>query len=295
MLVRATVSRILLDQSNKMATGVVVKKGEQEYTIKAPLVISNAGINNTGRMLPLRAMGAKEMKSSVKRLGLSLSCVNLFIGLRAKAEELDIPMAQNIWLWKKSNFESLDKIYDEDAEESERFNLQFISFPSTKDPEWEQRYPGRTTCLVISLGTHQLFEEWFNSKTGHRGKDYEGLKQDFGRALFGDLCKMYPQLEDKVEYLDVGTPLTYQHYLGGMEGEIYGLNHSAKRFDPEMLAVLRPETSIKGLYITGQDISTCGIVGGLLGGVLCGSAILKRNLMGDLVNLKRKQKKIKND
>ena len=35
-----------------------------------------------------------------------------------------------------------------------------------------------------------------------------------------------------------------------------------------MVAKLRPETDVPGLYLTGQDILTCGFTGGLFAGVI---------------------------
>ena len=35
-----------------------------------------------------------------------------------------------------------------------------------------------------------------------------------------------------------------------------------------MVAQLRPETDVPGLYLTGQDILTCGFTGGLFAGVI---------------------------
>ena len=57
------------------------------------------------------------------------------------------------------------------------------------------------------------------------------------------------------------------------------------RFDPLTVAKLRPETDIPGLYLTGQDILSCGFTGALFAGVISAQAILGRNVMGDLIKL----------
>ncbi|MCC6373733.1 MAG: FAD-dependent oxidoreductase, partial [Moraxellaceae bacterium] len=47
--------------------------------------------------------------------------------------------------------------------------------------------------------------------------------------------------------------------------EIYGLDHDPKRFEQTWL---RTKTDIDGLYLTGQDIMTCGVVGAMIGGLM---------------------------
>lgn len=45
-----------------------------------------------------------------------------------------------------------------------------------------------------------------------------------------------------------------------------------------------------GLYLTGQDVCSCGFTGALYGGLLCASAVLQRNVMNDLVALHKQIK-----
>jgi len=47
---------------------------------------------------------------------------------------------------------------------------------------------------------------------------------------------------------------------------------------------------VKNLYLTGQDIFNCGIVGSAFGGLLCASEVLNRNVYADLVTLKNKSR-----
>jgi len=55
--------------------------------------------------------------------------------------------------------------------------------------------------------------------------------------------------------MDIGSPLSNSFYLGSPKGEIYGLDHTVKRFgSPEILMHLRPETEITGLVLTGKYI-----------------------------------------
>ncbi|MOA65493.1 hypothetical protein D3C78_1919010 [compost metagenome] len=47
----------------------------------------------------------------------------------------------------------------------------------------------------------------------------------------------------------------------------------------------RAQTPIKGLYITGQDLATDGVIGALVGGVLCASAVVGKDLMTHIRSL----------
>jgi all-trans-retinol 13,14-reductase len=289
VMVRAPVTQILLDEQNKKAVGVTVNKGGQNHTIHAPLVVSSTGLKVTRKLLPKQDVLSEAVHKTVDSVGQSMSCLQVFIGLKGTAEELGLPKGQNIWLWKNNDFnKSVEALEGDSPELDQYFPMSFISFPSTKDPVWEERFPGKSTCLIISGGTYKWFEEWVGSATQHRGKDYEAVKKELGTILWNDLLQMYPQLEDKVEYLDVGTPLTFQYYLGAPTGEIYGMDHNIQRFSAESMTILRPETQFEGLYLAGQDVAVCGITGGMMGSILCTSAILKRNIVNDIMALRQK-------
>jgi phytoene dehydrogenase-like protein len=59
-------------------------------------------------------------------------------------------------------------------------------------------------------------------------------------------------------------------------GEAYGLSATPARF---RLKCLTPQTAVRNLYLTGQDVCTLGVAGALMGGVLTASAALGRNLV----------------
>jgi all-trans-retinol 13,14-reductase len=87
--------------------------------------------------------------------------------------------------------------------------------------------------------------------------------------------------------MDVGTPVTNQYYLACPKGEIYGLDQKLVRFSAEVASKLRPKSDIKGLYLTGQDILTCGFASNVMMGLLCASQILNRNIYNDLLKLRK--------
>jgi len=292
VLVRAPVTNILSDDDNSHVTGIAVKRGSQSILIRAPLVISDAGIFNTYNKLLPREMSEKfNLSSSLKKVQSGIAALQVFIGLKGSHEELKVKVSGNIWAFTDSDVHNIVHRYIEGAPEDAEQNgipLLFISFPSTKDPTWEERYPGKTTCVIVTLAPFEWFKDWEDKKVMHRGKDYDSLKTVLGKRMWAQVLEIYPQLEDKVEYMEVGTPLSNQFYIAAPKGEIYGCDHNRERFKATTLSALRADTPIPGLYLTGQDISTCGLTGAMQGGLMTSMVILKRNLMGDLTSLRKK-------
>ena len=79
--------------------------------------------------------------------------------------------------------------------------------------------------------------------------------------------------------------MTNKHYIAQPHGEIYGLDHTRERMHPLMASKLRAQTDIPGLYLTGQDILSCGFTGALFASLLTASSVLGRNVLNDLIPL----------
>lgn len=293
VLVRVRVKEILV--RGGAAVGVKVSRGKQEYELYAPVIISDAGLNNTvTKLLPPEVSRKTGINQLTKRVNPGPGFLMIFIGLGGTKEELGLA-AQNTWAFTDPDVEKVATNYfslsPEEARNS-KVPLMFLSFPSAKDPTFNTRYPGKSTVAVVTVTPYEWFEEWKDEKVQKRGEDYVSFKTRLGRQLWEQVCTLYPHLEDKLEYLEVGTPLSNQFYLDSYRGEVYGLDHDIKRFNPFVQADLRPQLSIPGLYLTGQDILSDGLSGAMHAGVLTVSAILKRNLMADMIKLRSKWKKL---
>ena len=116
-------------------------------------------------------------------------------------------------------------------------------------------------------------KKWEGTEWKRRSKDYEAFKEEMAQRLMEVLFEQHPQLRGKITHYELSTPLTTQHFAGYQHGEIYGIDHTPERFK---MRALRPQTPIAGLYLTGQDIATCGVAGGLFGGVLCAASVLQK-------------------
>ncbi|XP_013404166.1 putative all-trans-retinol 13,14-reductase [Lingula anatina] len=287
VLVRAPVSKILLDLEGKVI-GVCVTKNKEEVNIFAPTVISDAGLWNTfesllPREVMLKSKYYKPLRDLAQKPG--ATAMLLFVGLKGTTEELNLSPANHFIYSSDDVDRSFTDYLAMTAQEActAETPIVFASFPSAKDPTWQQRYPGQSVCTVITLVNWEWFSRWEDQRIMHRGEDYEGLKKKFADQAWEQCLRKFPQLADKVEYFDVGTPLSNKFYLGTPRGEIYGLEHDFSRFSPEMTSHVRAQTDIPGLILTGQDVFSCGFAGALFAGILASSAALNRLVFIDLI------------
>ncbi|MFN8286078.1 MAG: NAD(P)/FAD-dependent oxidoreductase [Chitinophagales bacterium] len=268
ILVRAAVSEVLLE-GNK-AVGVKMEDGKE---IRAKAVISTAGIDNTyHHLLNKQTQESIGLQKRTKGLNPSISYYCLYVGFEHTAEELNLPKS-NFWIFPES--------YDHDANlksylegKSEDIPGVYISFPGAKDPDFQNRFSGRSTVEVICLAQYDKFEQWKETRWKHRGEDYDKKKEEITEKLLAYLYRYIPQTKGKVDYHELSTPLTVQHFAAYQKGEMYGLDHDPARFENRYL---KPRTPIKNLFLAGQDIVSCGVGGGLMSAVICASAMKNTN------------------
>lgn len=283
-LVRAEVNEIIVE--NGSAVGVCMKK--DNHQIYAPIIVSAAGIFTTFDKLLNKPRIGDNHKLHVQH---GWGGMSVFIGLKGTAKDLKV-RANNTWAFLSENLQKDAEAYiSRSGKECGKspIPLLFISFPSTKDPTWEKRFPGVTTCQIITLARWEWFQEWEGGRVMHRGKDYEERKNELGKMMWSQTCKLHPSIKGKEIYFNVGTPLTNKFYLAAQAGEMYGCDHNVARFSPEATCALRPEVpELPGLFLSGQDVFSCGFAGATFGGLLAASKILNRNLYADLMDLKAK-------
>ncbi|HQR48327.1 MAG TPA: NAD(P)/FAD-dependent oxidoreductase [Steroidobacteraceae bacterium] len=256
----ARVQEVLLEPARRHAVrGVRMEDGSE---IACDCVISDAGALNTfGHLVPeetRRRVGYDRLLARVKP---SIGHLCVYIGLKGRAEDLGLPKT-NYWIYHDNDY---DAAYDRFAADPHGpFPAVYISFPSAKDPDFERRHPGRSTIEIVAPAPYSIFEPWAGTTWGKRGDDYEALKQAFGERLLEHLYAKLPALRDRIDYWEISTPLSMQWFCGYARGELYGLDH-----DPERMrqSWLRPRTRIPGLWLTGQDVMSCGVTGAMMGGL----------------------------
>ncbi len=256
-------------------TGVEMADG---HFIPCKTVVSSAGVANTfGHLVDPAVSRSLGYASKLESLEPSYAHLGVYIGLRDTAENLGLPKT-NFWIYPSNDYDADVRAFEEDPDAE--FPVVYISFPSAKDPDYENRHPGTATIEIVAPAPYEWFRQWEESTWGKRGDDYEALKKHLGERLMEHLYAKLPELRGRVDYYEVSTPLSTNWFGGYQRGELYGLAHNADRLKADWL---KPETKLKGLWLTGQDILTCGVTGAMMAGLMTTTAMVGVRRMAPLM------------
>lgn len=230
-------------------------------------VISNVGVSNTfNKLLPETAK--EKCNIDFKNVSPSNAHLCLYLALTKSDAALNLPK-YNVWYFDNEN---IDNTFDEITLKNASKKFAYISFPSAKDVLWQKEHPDTAIIQALSVGNYDWFKQYENSTWMKREEAYVEIKKDFENSMLERLYTLFPQIKGNILTTEVSTPLSTKHFSNYQHGEIYGLAHTPSRFS---LPFLRPETKIKGLRLTGQDVTLVGVAGAMLSGMLCAITILK--------------------
>jgi all-trans-retinol 13,14-reductase len=186
---------------------------------------------------------------------------------------------KNTNLWIYPSYDHDKNVANYQADQSAEFPVLYISFPSAKDPEYQQKYPSNSTMEAITLAHWSWYNKWGEGAWKKRGDEYEKEKEQLSQRILQKVFEYVPQVKGALDYYELSTPLTVKSLANYPSGEMYGIDPTPKRFKQRWL---KPKTEIKGLYLTGQDVLTVGVSSALLSGLVTVSSILNRNMFKTL-------------
>ena len=198
--------------------------------LRAPLVISDAGVANTfGRLVPQAVGGAHGLARGARRAAaVDRARLCLYVGLRSTTAARARPAAR----------EPLDLTPSDDHDA----HLCRGGRPRGALPSLHLLPVGQGSGLRAPLpgsgddrrdrpccpGTR--FAAWEDTRWHKRGADYDAAKRALTQRLLDVLYAHVPQVRGRVEVAELSTPLTTRHFAAHPQGEIYGLAHTPARF-----------------------------------------------------------------
>lgn len=264
LLTYASVDEIVIEKGK--ATGVKMADG---HIIRSSKIISSAGVINTFKHLVPEALSDKHgYLNHLDSISSSMAHLGMYIGLQGSPIELKLPKT-NFWIFPDYDANKAFERFEADS--NAEFPVVYISFPSAKDPEWQRKNPDKSTIEIVAPCPYAWFEKWKDEPWGKRSEEYNTLKDHFTERMLEVLYDKLPHLRGKIDYHETSTPLSTEFFCAYKKGELYGLNHDPKRFEQSWL---RPKTSIPGLYLSGQDVLSCGVGGAMMGGLMAAVSVL---------------------
>jgi all-trans-retinol 13,14-reductase len=261
----ADVEQILIEDGR--AVGVRMRGGEE---VRAPTVLSCAGVLSTIRRLLPPEVADTEWARTANRERPSSAHVCLYIGFKGDIRAAGASAANqwfyDVWEWN-SDSDSWD-ISNPDALEDAP--CLYCSFPSLKDPTHDPGPEQRHTGEVVTFVPWEVFERWADTPWRKRGADYDALKQKLQDKLLDQFLRKMPGLRPHVDYVELSTPASTQTFVRPVAGSIYGIEPTPGRFENPWL---RPKSPVPGLHFGGSEVSTVGVIGAMMGGVLGAASI----------------------
>ena len=254
----ADVEQILIE--NGRACGVRLVDGEE---IRARRVVSAVGVAPTVERLLPSPWRDESWSRSVADLEAAPAHVCLYLGFKGDIGRAGASGANR---WYYNTWDTERDAWQVPLEgEIPPAEILYCSFPSMKDPHHDPGPERRHTGEVVTFVPWQLFEPWLGTKRGKRGAEYERLKGRIQESLLKQFFAQMPALEPMLDYAELSTPLSTDYFCRPNRGSIYGLKPTPERFKNPWL---RPRSPIPGLFFAGSEVSTVGVVGAMMGGVL---------------------------
>ena len=126
---------------------------------------------------------------------------------------------------------------------------------------------GKTTIIVMMYGD---YDYWKNLAQGT--KAYNEAKKAVGTAIAGLLEEKFPGIAEKIEMIDVATPVTFERYTGNWKGSFEGWQITPENSGTLMKKMPQTLPGLKNFYMCGQWVEPGG---GLPTGVMSGRRLIK--------------------
>ena len=151
-----------------------MENGDEIY---APKVISGVGVNTTfNTLIPdsmLENRSVIEYQTLIKTIGSSTGFIYCFVNLEGNSKELEL-RDSNLWIYPNKDYDTLINNFENNIHKNPM--PLFIASSSAKDISWDERYPNKSTAIILTMAKKEWFEQWETEKCMSRNLDYTDLK-----------------------------------------------------------------------------------------------------------------------
>lgn len=259
------VKKILVEGDKKLkVVGVELQNGD---IISAKRVISNADPAATYKLVGHENLTPK-LINKLNSTRYSVTSLMFFISVDMDVREAGIDSG-NIWFMPDKD---MDEIYDELTKvsilESDEFNSLFISCSSLKDPlSFDGRHHTIEAVTFIDYDSFKALKtDWHETD-----ENYLKIKERLCEKLMNTFKRILPDIHKNIIRLELGTPITNEHYINSTKGNVYGTEKGFMQTGPFSF---KAKTEIENLYMCGASIMSHGVAGASYSGVKTAAEIL---------------------
>jgi prolycopene isomerase len=223
-------------------TGIVTEGGRvvgvetaRRGRFRAPVIVSNAPAPTTFNELLDRRELADADRKVADSLPIAVSIHQAYVGIRGDAAELGL---RDRGLFVEPNYD-LDAQWEAMLRGDYREHGYLMGNHNLADPGHHP--PGRSILHATALANGRL---WMDQDQ----ETYREQKRELEDYLIGRLAEAIPDIRERIEICETGTPRTMRRYTSNPLGSIYGYSSTV-----ESHSVHRPQprTSVPGLYLAG--------------------------------------------
>jgi prolycopene isomerase len=238
--------------------GVITEAGEQ---FAARHVVSNVSPIAVYTHLIDAEQVPPDIRVEIKSRNLSTSAFTLFIGFDCEPDQLGITESTNFLMGSTDISDGLlDRMHRLDIQDE----LMVLSCYDVSDPEFSPSGTCQANVVTLKYG-----QPWLQIPP----RQYHAVKFRCAAAMLRRVYEIYPEAQNHIEEIEVGTPLTHMRYLGHPMGAIYGyemLTKDSLFFQPGRYS------PIQGLYFAGGWTGDNGFEPTLRSGIAAAKSVIKR-------------------
>ncbi len=254
------VEEILVKGGRVWGVKVRDKRAKQQDVsiINCRKVISTVGAKQTYLRL-LSPSVEIAFREELRDMPTGLSMVGVYVGFRSSPANLGFS-GENVWIFDSYDLNAIQR--DTEKLPEGKIRICYATFPTLKSSD-HRRSGARHTAELLVPALYETFAPWAKQRWRKRDAEYEELKRRIGGYILDFVDSRFPGFKDAVDYFEVSTPLSFEHFSRHERGEVYGLPATVERLQMKWLG---PRTPVKGLYLGGADALSHGVMGAMLGG-----------------------------
>jgi phytoene dehydrogenase-like protein len=224
---RAPVERILT--AGGRVHGVEVRR---RGTFLAPIVVSNAAPQVTLEHLLDQPELARQSCQGLAKHQVGNSYIQMYLGIRGK-----VPQLERLRLVSRH----YDPVAEWEAVRKGRLALQFVALGNHNRADPGHAPEDRT---ILHATLNATGEPWLSLSPD----EYREAKAEVERHLIDRFAEVIPDVRERIEICETGTPKTMLRYTGNPQGAIFGYFSDVRS---HTLLRPKPKTSVPGLFLAG--------------------------------------------